>query len=107
MSSQGTKIKILETRVNWLSTALAKSKLDNERQQRELADRDEQIRQLEAALDDATRTAENAYEKLERIGYCGYGTDEREFTHRASAILAAKRQEQGEEVEQRRAKKHS
>ena len=48
--------------------------------------------------DRATRTAENAYEKLERIGYCGYGTNEREHTHRLSAAKAAKRQEQGEEV---------
>ena len=47
MASQAAK-----ARIQWLSGALAKSKLDNEQQRRELADRDEQIRQSEAALAD-------------------------------------------------------
>ena len=49
--------------------------------------------------DRATRAVENTYEKLARIGYCGYGKDDRVRTHRASAVKAANRLEQyGEEV---------
>ena len=42
--------EVLKKRINWLCTALQTSKRDNERQQRAIADRDEQIQRLEAAL---------------------------------------------------------
>ena len=48
--------------------------------------------------DRATRAAEDAYEKLARIGYCGYGTNTRAYGHRGAAIRAAKREAQGEKV---------
>ena len=46
--------KHLNKRIEWLCAALSKSKLDNERQQRQLDDRGEQIRRLEAALGDGS-----------------------------------------------------
>ena len=42
----------LNVRIEWLCSALAKSKLENEQQQRELDNRDAENRQLKAALDD-------------------------------------------------------
>ena len=50
--SEEALIKVLNARIDWFSKALAKSKIGNEQQQRKLADRDTQIRQLEAALAD-------------------------------------------------------
>ena len=44
-------INALNARIEWLLTAFNECKLDNERQQRELADRDDQIWRLEMALD--------------------------------------------------------
>ena len=40
----------LNARIEWLCAALSKSKLDNEQQQRELDNRDEQNRRLDATL---------------------------------------------------------
>ena len=45
-------INALNKRIEWLCAAFAKSKLENERQQRGLADRHEQIQRLEAVLGD-------------------------------------------------------